>query len=229
MKNPVRQILTLAALAASVVVAQAQAPKVAIVDMAKLYDAHYKTEEQNAKLKADEQTAQAELDKLNTEGNALVAEFKELNEKANNPALTNEAKQTAAASAQQKAQQIQAKQQEVQSFTQNTQRSLQQRINTFRQILLEEISKTATEVAKKKGNTLLLDKSGPSFIGVPSVIYFDGSYDITPDVMTEINKDRPAAAVAVPAAAAKPAVAAPAPAAAKTPEQMKIAVPGAKK
>jgi len=172
---------------------QAQpAPKIFVVDMVKLYDGHYKTEEQNAKLKADQQKAEDELQKLNTEGNALVKQAQDLQESLKNATLTDAAKAKAQQDLQAKAGEIQNKQNEVNSFRQNTQRSLQQRINTFKQLLLEEISKTAVEIAKKKGATLLFDKSGPSLIGVPSIVYFDSAYDITDEVAKEINKDRPA-------------------------------------
>jgi outer membrane protein len=70
-------------------------------------------------------------------------------------------------------------------------------------------------VAKRKGATLLIDKAGPSMIGVSNIIYSDAAYDITDDVMAEINKSRPAgaaAAAAAPAQKSAPA-AAPAPAA----------------
>ena len=56
---------------------------------------------------------------------------------------------------------------------------------------MEEISKVAAEVAKRKGITLLLDKSGPSLLGVPAVLYYDSGLEITADVLTEINKDKP--------------------------------------
>ena len=57
--------------------------------------------------------------------------------------------------------------------------------------MIEEITKTATEIAKKHGATILLDKSGPTLVGVSNVLYFDPSLDITEEVMAEINKDRP--------------------------------------
>ena len=91
----------------------------------------------------------------------------------------------------------------MQNFRTNTQRSLQQRIKTHRDLLLEEISKVVVDLAKKKGATLVLDKSGPTLFGIPSVIYSDASYDITDEVVAEVNKDRPApAAVPAPPAAA---------------------------
>ena len=58
--------------------------------------------------------------------------------------------------------------------------------------MVEEITKIAVEIAKKKGATFLLDKSGPTLVGVSNVLYFDPSLDITDEVMAEINKDRPA-------------------------------------
>ena len=58
--------------------------------------------------------------------------------------------------------------------------------------MLEEISKIAAEVAKRKGATLLIDKAGPTLIGISNVIYADAGFDITEEVTKEVNKDRPA-------------------------------------
>jgi len=208
MKTSLKSLVAVAFAGLFAVAAQAQpAPKVFVVDMAKLYDAHYKTEEQNGKLKVDQQKAEDELQKLNTEGNALVKQFNELKEQLNNPTLSADAKTKAQQDLEAKGQDIQRKQNEVNSFRANTQRSLQQRINNFKQFLLEEISKTAIDIAKKKGATLLIDKSGPTLIGLPSLLYFDPAYDITEDVSKEINKDRPAGSTtsAAPAPASAPA------------------------
>ena len=223
MKNPARFLLALAIVSSAALVAQAQpAPKIVTVDMAKLYDSHYKTEEQMAKLRGDEQKAQEELDRLNKEGNALVQQFTDLREQTQNPAATAEAKQKAEAAAQAKYQDIQKKQNEVQSFTNNTRGSLQQRIQTFKTIMIEEITKLASDVAKKKGATLVFDKSGLGLLGVQTILYSDAAYDITDDVMKEINATRPAAAPVAPVTTATPAPATPA--AVETPA---ITVPGA--
>ncbi len=91
----------------------------------------------------------------------------------------------------------------MQSFQTNTRNSLQQRIQTFRSMMVEEISKVAVEIAKRKGATLLIDKSGPTLIGVSNILYSDPAYDITDEVSKEVNKDRPATPAAAPAAAPK--------------------------
>lgn len=204
MKKSIHSLLALAAFGATALFAQAQpALKILTIDMAKLYDGHYKTEEQNAKLRGDEQKAQEELERLNKEGNTLVEQYKELIDQSNNPAATAEAKSKAQAEAQRVYQDIQRKQGEVQSFQTNTRNSLQQRIQNFRSVMVEEISKTAVEIAKRKGATMLIDKSGPTLIGVSNVLYADPAYDITEEVSKEVNKDRPAAS-ATPAPAAAP-------------------------
>lgn len=205
MKNSISSLVAIAAFAAFAVGATAQTVKVAVVDMAKLYDTHYKTVEQNAKIQADDQKAQEEVEKMNKDGNALVEEYKGLNDQLNNPALSTEAKNKAQDTAQKKLEQIQTKQREVQTFIQNTRNTLGQRLNTFRALMLEEISKVAAEVAKRKGATVLLDRAGPTAIGISNIIYVDPAYDITEDVLKEINKDRPAGAAVAPAPAAAPA------------------------
>jgi outer membrane protein len=226
MKTSIKSLLAVLCAGFIAVAAQAEsAPKVLVIDLAKIYDGHYKTEEQNAKLKTDQQKAEDDLQKLNTEGNVLVKAFNDLKEQLNNPALSADGKVKAQKDLEEKGQEIQRKQAEVNSFRANVQRSLQQRINNFKQFLLEEINKSAVEIAKKKGATLLFDKSGPSLIGVPSLVYFDASYDITDEVAKEVNKDRPAGSVAAPAAAA-PAAAAAKPASAEAPS---VSFPSAKK
>ena len=203
MNKMIRSLLTLAAFGASSIALLAQpAFKLVVVDMAKVYDSHYKTEEANLKFRDAEQKATEQVEELNKQGQSMVDEYKELTEQSNNTVLTVEARGKAGAEAQKKMEDIQRKQGEVQNFRTNTQRSLQQRIKTHRDLLLEEITKIVNNLAKLRGATLVVDKSGPTLFGIPSVLYADSSYDMTEEVVQEVNKGRPAPA-------AKPTVAAP--------------------
>jgi outer membrane protein len=215
MNKMIRTLLTFTALAVGSTALRAQpAVKLIVVDMAKVFDSHYKSEEANAKFREAEQKAQEQSEEIRKQGQALVEEYKELAEQAKNALLTPEARSKAEADAQKKGEEIQRKQADLQGFLQNTQRSLQQRIKTHRDLLLEEISKTVVEMAKKRGATLVLDKSGPTLFGIPALIYGDPAYDITQEVIAEVNKDRPAPAPAAtpattPAAPATPGATAP--------------------
>jgi outer membrane protein len=217
MKKPIQSMFAVAALALSALTAPAQtAPKILVVDLAKIFDTHYKTVEQQAKLQADEAKAQDQLAEITKEGNALVTEYKDLDDQSKNPAASADAKAKAQADMQKKADEINEKRQEQQSFVQTTQRTLQQRFQTFKTLMIEEITKTAVDIAKAHGATFLLDKSGPTLVGVSNVLYFEQDLDITDEVIAAINKDRPAV-TPTPTGAAAPA------ASSDTP---KITVPG---
>lgn len=191
MNKLLKSLLALTVAGVLVTAAHAQsAPKICVVDMVKLYDGHYKTKEQNVKLQADQKTAEDELQKLNDQGNKLVSEAKAIQAELQNPALADKAKADDQKALQAKAEEIQSKQNDVNAFRVNTQRALQQRINTFKQMLLGEISAVAVEVAKSHGATIVLDKSGPSLIGISPVLYADSSYDITDEVAAKILKQR---------------------------------------
>jgi outer membrane protein len=156
------------------------------------------------------------------EGNQLVEQYKETVDQSKNTLLTAEARSKAEGDSQKMMEDIQRRQGDLQNFRVNSQQSLQQRFNNFRSLLLDEISKKVIEVAKRKGATLVVDKSGPSLAGIPAVLYADAAYDITDEVMAEITKDRPATPVATtPATPATPAPATAVPAAEPT-----VTVPG---
>jgi outer membrane protein len=225
MKSSLKSLFACAAIALTAVTAHAQtAPKIAVVDLAKLFDNHWKTKEQQAKLQADEAKAQDQLAAITKDGNTLVEQFKELDEQSKNPTATADAKAKAQAEAQKKYDEIQQKRTEQQQFVQTTKGTLQQRFQNFKTLMLEEITKAATEIAKKHGATLLLDKSGPTLVGVSNVLYFDPSYDITDEVMTDLNKDAPPASATTAPTTSAPSTTAPA--AGDSPQ---ITVPGISK
>ncbi|MDI1320638.1 MAG: OmpH family outer membrane protein, partial [bacterium] len=184
MNKIIRTLITLALLGAgSTALRAAPDVKLVVVDMAKVYDGHYKTEEANAKFRDAEQKAQEQMEELNKQGQSLVDEYKELVEQAKSTLLTSEARGKIEAEVQRKYEDVQRKNGEVQNFRSNTARSLQQRINTHKSLLLEEITKVVNEIARAQGATLVVDKSGPSLFGIPSVLYADASYDITEAVI----------------------------------------------
>jgi outer membrane protein len=212
MKKLLQSLLILGAFGQAALFAQAQtAPKILFVDMGKLFDGHYRTIAEGVKLQADAQKAQAELDLMIKDRNALVEQYKELDDQSNNPTATAEAKSKAQAAAQQKVAEIRQKEADAQKFQENIARELQQRRKENQGIIMEEIAKIASDIAKRDGATILIDKSGPTLYGLPSVIYSDPSLDITAEVAAEIAKSRP---VDTPAPAAAPAASAPAPSAA---------------
>lgn len=214
MHKAIRSLLACVGLLVGVASLQAQALlKVVVVDMAKVYDTHYKTEEANAKFNDAAQRAQEQLEKLNQDLQKKVEDYKALVEQSKSPLANDQARAKANEDAQRAMQDIQNLQNEAQNFRNNTQRSLQQRAKNHRDLIMDEIMKVVNDISRAKGATLVLDKSGPSILGIPVVLYSDPSYDITDEVVKEVNKDRPAPAAAAPATTGTAAPAATTPAA----------------
>jgi outer membrane protein len=224
MNKTIRSILTLTAFGAAALGLAAQpALKIVTVDMSKLLEGYYKTEDQVAKLKANEQKAQEELERMAKEGNALAEQYKETAEQAKNTLLTAEARAKAETDSAKMLEELQRRQNDINTFRGKSQQVLQGQLNNIRSQLLDEISKRATDLAKGKGATLVVDKSGQTIIGIPVVLFSDAAYDLTDEVMAEINKDRPAPPAAAAPTGTTPAATPPAAAPAKSPS---VTVPG---
>jgi outer membrane protein len=226
MKKFTHTLLALGAFCATSLISRADnTPKIVVVDMNKLYETHYETVAEQAKVKADTEKAQASFDTMTKERDDLIAQYKAIVDQAQNPTATPEAKAKSQADAQKKGQEAQQKVQDMQTFANQARATIQQRIQNFHTMMVEEISKTVVQVAATHNATLVLDKTGLSVTGVPSVIYADSSYDITAEVQAEIAQHKPAAVPAVaPDATPMPM---PAPAAADS-SPPAITVPGSK-
>lgn len=215
-------MLALVAFGASALISQAQpAPKILVIDIGKVFQGHYKAAEQDEKLKAMAQKAEQDLGTLNKDINDLVAKYRESDEQSKNPAINKDAQAKSQAEADKIGEAIRAKQGEAQNFVNTTRRTLGEIQQNFQNLLVEEISKVATDIAKKKGATLLLNKA-------TAVVYADTAYDISDEVLAEINKNKPAgSATPAPAAPTAPAASTkPAPATDGAPT---VVFPGAKK
>jgi len=203
MKSPLRILATAAALLCGAAALPAQPEiKLIVVDMAKVFDNHYQKAEADIKFRDSEQSAREELEQMNKEGQAMVEQLRALDERSKNTVLTEDARNKARTEAETKFQEVQQLQNRIQEYRQAATNQLQQRIKTHRDLLLDGISKTVVEIARRKGATLVVDKSGPSLFGISNIIYTDPAYDITDEVLAAVNKDRPpAAAGAAPKAA----------------------------
>jgi len=218
-------LVAAAALAFTATTAQAQtAPKILTVDLAKLFDGHWKTKEQKAKLHAHEAKAQDQLASITKDGNTLVEQFKEADEQSKNPTATADAKSKAQAEAQKLYDQIQQKRTEQNQFIQSTRNAIQQRSQNFKTLMVDELQTLAVGIAKAKGATFLIDKSGPTMSGVSAILYSDPSLDITAECQAKIDADP-----AKPAVTATPATTSGSTAPSPSSTSPQITVPGISK
>jgi outer membrane protein len=210
MNKLVRTFIGSLALIMATASSQAQpAVKLLVIDMAKALEGHYKTEEINSKFQAEAQKVEEQLGEMSKQIQKTRDEANELIEQSRNTVLKEEVRKQAELDAQKKIQEFQQLQNDAQEYRGKNQQSFQQRAKNSRELLFEEISNVAREIARARGATLVLDKSGPTLIGVPALVYADAAYDITDDVLKEVNKNRPAPAPKPAAPALSPAPGAP--------------------
>jgi outer membrane protein len=192
MKNSLAPLFALAASMVLALTVRAQPePKILVVDIVKVFNNHYEKQIEEAKIRGDEQKAEADMQDMMKAGNELVDQYKAQLDQSKNPALTPEAQAKAADEAKKLYDDISHKQNDLDNFKQTVQRQLQERAQNIRSVLVDSISKTAADIAKRHGATLLLDKSGVSLFGANFLVYSDPAYDITDEVIKEVNKDRP--------------------------------------
>lgn len=159
---------------------------------------YYKVQEFLEQIQATQEQAQERVASINEEGKTLEQEYQELVEQAGSDILTEQARNDAKEDARMKYQEIAQKQNELRQFAENVQRQLAARQNTQMSLFTKEIMEVVTEVAKERSASLVLDTSGASQNGMPTVYTFDDSMDITAEVVTRINaskgEEEPAAA-----------------------------------
>lgn len=156
------------------------APKVFVVDMGKVFEAHPQTQQQQAALKAEEKKVTDRLQALERDIRALADKLKDQQARVDDPTLAASQRDAARAEGQKTAQELQAKQSEGQQLMMKTQTEVQQRVQKMRAQIVGEISKVAADVARRKGGTLVYDRG--------SLVYADPSYDITNEVLAEVAK-----------------------------------------
>lgn len=189
-------LLTLLAIA-SFGTASARAELVILtISVNKAAEQFYKVQDFLAELQTTQEQAQERVQSINEEGKTLEQEYKELAEQANSDILTEEARNDAKQDAGVKYQEIQQKQNELRQFAENVQRQMGARQSTQMSLFTKEIMEVVTEVSKERDASLVLDTSGASQNGMPAVISFDESIDITDEVVKRINAGQPEAAAA---------------------------------
>lgn len=190
MKTSIKAILAVIALGASALFVSAQQVKVVTVDIDKAIQGYYKSTEAEQQLQSTQSDAQKRVDTMIAEGRTMADAFKAAQDSFGSAASSEAVKKKAQDDMQRIAGQLQQKQDEINNYSQQARQYLQQNLMAKRQELVTEISNVATTIGKAKGATLILPRG--------AVVYADAAYDITEDVIKDLNKNKPASSTVPP-------------------------------
>ena len=197
-------LLALCFLAASP--AQAQM-KVGVVDMNKVFSDYYKTKDAETRINEARGAAKKEMDDRMEARNKMLEEINTLNKDMENKSIGAAAAQEKSKQRDDKIAEVRNLEREITEFKNTRERQLQEQAVRMRNGIVEEIMKIVNERQKTDGFDLVFDKSGSSLNGVPLILFAKDGMDFTNEVVTALNKTKPAAAAATPKAdaPAKPA------------------------
>ncbi|MDR3117406.1 MAG: OmpH family outer membrane protein [Puniceicoccales bacterium] len=178
-----RFLLSLAVLGALAPVAHgAQSlPSLLTVDAARVYNNYGRAERSREQFQQAVEKAQEEMRSMLDEGVRMARELQELQEKVDNPTLSETARGKFRQELEEKTEEVRKKEVEVNTFRQQTDRELAERREEFVSKHLEEIKAVVANLAGKHRAQLVLNTAGME------VLYSEAALDITEEVIKAIN------------------------------------------
>ncbi|MEI6560450.1 MAG: OmpH family outer membrane protein [Verrucomicrobiota bacterium] len=171
--------------------------KIGLVDMNKIFNGYYKTEQAKKRIDEAQGVAQKELQDLVDVFNKNLDVIRKLNEEINKPELSKDAKEKKTKERDDKAEESKRQEKEIVELRQRRLKDLQDQAGRMRSGIVDEIRKLINDKVKAEQYDLVLDKSGLSSNGVEVVLYSKDSADFSDDIIKTLNasklKDAPAA------------------------------------
>jgi len=171
--------------------AQAADLKFGVVDMVKAFTEFYKTKDASAKIKANKDKAMAEMNERYATYKSLTTEALKKGKEAQDPILTESARNSAKAQYEDKVKEVNNLTQENDEFQRRRSMQLRQEEMELQKGIYEEIVAVVKDKSKSGGYDMVFDKSGVSMNTVPVLIYFKDAVDFTDEVIVELNKNAP--------------------------------------
>jgi Skp family chaperone for outer membrane proteins len=153
--------------------------RIATVDLDKVFSAHPKTAAAEAELKNQEAALEAEMKELADDIKSRRAELDQAREAARSPLLSDEARTAKRAAIDEKETALEELLLRAKKTQASKLRQLQEQLLQTRQGIVDEMQESLQKFADSQGYALILDKSGLTMNGVPTIAYSRASLDVT--------------------------------------------------
>lgn len=181
-------------LIASMAMAQVPSGQIAVVDLNRIFNEYYKTTTASSKLKETADGFNKEHEEMMADYRKQIEELNKFREDQDKPEYTQEVRDQKRKAVSEKLANTQKRQREIEEYRASHQRLLEQQTQRMKQSLIKEINEVITREARTRDYLLVLDRSGNTLNGVPSLIYWREALDITDDIVKVLNKEQPKAA-----------------------------------
>ena len=185
--------------------AQSTSPKLATIDLKKVFDGYWKTKQADSTLKeraADFEKAKKGMVEDYQKSNE---DYKKLIESANDVAVSLDEKEKRKQAAEKKLLEIREIESSINTFDRQSRTTLSEQQRRMRDKILGEVKEVISSTAKADAYTLVIDTAAESMHQAPVFLYWDGKADLTEKVLSQLNSTAPAPKESTDVPAAKPA------------------------
>src|SRR4029077_11887239 len=166
----------------------AQGMKVGTIDMNRAFKEYNKTKDAEKKINDAKESAKKEYDDRADTYKKALDEINKLNQQLEAPALSADAKTQKAKERDEKIASIKNLEREINDFRQTREKQLQEQAVRMRDGIVKEITDVVMTKVKADSMDLVLDSSGVSLNGVPTVMFAKPEYDFTSEIISDLNK-----------------------------------------
>lgn len=167
-------------------------PKIATMDLKRVFDNYWKTKQADATLKERATDFEKARKGIIEDYQKSNEDYKKLIESANDVAVSSEEKEKRKQSAEKKLIEIKDIEDSLRKFDTSSKTTLGDQKLRMRDKLLTEIRETITSTAKAGSYAFVVDTAAESANRAPIFLFWDGKSDITEMVLSELNRSAPA-------------------------------------
>ena len=170
--------------------AQAQ-PKIATVDLRKIFEGYYKTKQADAQLRERGTDAEKQYKGMLEDYQKANEEYKKLVESANDQAVSSEEREKRKKSAENKVTELNEIEKTLAQFKREKQATFEEQKKRMRDQIVREIREQINNKARAEGFTFVLDSSAESINQAPFILFTNGQNDLTDGILSQMNLAAP--------------------------------------
>lgn len=171
--------------------AHAQA-KIATVDLRKIFEGYYKTQQADAQLRERGADAEKQYKAMLDDYQKANEDYKKLVESANDQAVSAEEREKRKKAAESKVLELNEIEKTLTQFKREKQVTFDEQKRRMRDQIVREIREQINTKARAGGFNLVLDSSAETLNQAPLILFTSGQNDLTDEVLNQLNLSAPA-------------------------------------
>lgn len=172
--------------------ARAAETHIVFVNMDRIFNEFYKTRLADTQLKEQAAQVMDERKKLQGDFERLQGEFNKFRDDAQNTALTEDVRTQRRTSAEEKLVEVRDYEGKIRRFDETRRKQMEDQSRRMRKRIVDEIRDTIQTYARNQMYSAVLDVSGQTLNGIETVLYTEPRMDITGEIISVLNRGRPA-------------------------------------